>query len=152
MADRLTPQERSALMSRVRGKDTKPEKCVRSALHRLGYRFRLHSKALPGRPDVVLSRHRVVVFVHGCFWHSHPGCRRAARPTSNRRFWNTKIDRNVGRDCEVALALRRLGWRVVVVWECWTRNDDALGVKLRRLLRTRGDRHDKRTRPNPIVS
>lgn len=118
MVDRLKPEARSALMSRVKGKDTKPERLVRSLLHRLGYRFRLHRKNLPGHPDIVLPRHKKVVFVHGCFWHQHPGCARSKRPATRVSFWNAKLDRNLERDQETQAALRQLGWAVLVVWEC----------------------------------
>jgi DNA mismatch endonuclease (patch repair protein) len=118
MADRLTPQERSRNMSRVKGRDTKPELLVRSIVHRLGYRFRLHGKRLPGSPDVVLPRHRKVIFVHGCFWHGHAGCRRAARPSTNREFWDRKIDGNIARDASNLEALRQAGWKVLVIWQC----------------------------------
>jgi DNA mismatch endonuclease (patch repair protein) len=118
MADRLTPQERSRNMSRVKGRDTKPELLVRSIVHRLGYRFRLHGKRLPGSPDVVLPRHRKVIFVHGCFWHGHSGCRRAARPSTNREFWDRKIDGNIARDASNLEALRQAGWEVLVIWQC----------------------------------
>lgn len=105
-------------MSRVKGRDTKPELLVRSIVHRLGYRFRLHEKRLPGRPDVVLPRHRKVIFVHGCFWHGHKGCRRAARPSTNREFWDKKLDGNIARDRANIGALRRAGWKVLVIWQC----------------------------------
>jgi DNA mismatch endonuclease (patch repair protein) len=105
-------------MSRIRGKDTEPEKLVRSALHRAGYRFRLHSKQFPGRPDIMLPKHRTVVFVHGCFWHRHRGCRFAYTPKSRIAFWNAKFDGNVARDRRNARELRKLGWKVVTVWEC----------------------------------
>src|SRR5262245_34234702 len=98
MADRFTAEQRSRNMSRVRGRDTQPEIIVRKLLHRLGYRFRLHRKGLPGKPDIVLPKYRTAIFVHGCFWHGHPGCRRSARPTTNVEFWNRKIDGNVERD------------------------------------------------------
>ena len=107
-------------MSRIRGKNTTPEIVVRSVLHRLGYRFRLHGKKLPGRPDVVLPRHRAVVFVHGCFWHRHGGCRNCTTPTNNRSFWVAKLDGNAARDKLHKSALEKLGWKVVVVWECET--------------------------------
>lgn len=105
-------------MSRIRGKDTAPERLVRSALHRAGYRFRLHSKTLPGRPDLVMPKYRIVVFVHGCFWHRHRGCRFAYTPKSQTVFWNAKFDSNVARDRRNARELRTLGWIVVTVWEC----------------------------------
>ena len=105
-------------MAGIGGKDTKPEIAVRSALHRLGLRFRLHRAGLPGRPDVVLSRHHAVVFVHGCFWHRHIGCKLAYTPKSNLTFWRRKFRENVERDMRTAGNLRRLGWRIFVVWEC----------------------------------
>jgi DNA mismatch endonuclease (patch repair protein) len=117
VADTLSPTERSALMSRIRGTDTGPELVVRSALHRAGFRFRVHTKGLPGRPDIVLARHGVVIFIHGCFWHRH-GCTLSSEPATRRRFWQAKFDANVARDARNARALRRLGWRVLTVWEC----------------------------------
>ena len=105
-------------MSQIRGRDTAPEKQVRSVLHRAGYRFRLHSKRLLGHPDVVLPKYRTVVFVHGCFWHRHKGCRFAYAPKSRVAFWNAKFQSNVERDRRNARELRRLGWKVVTIWEC----------------------------------
>jgi DNA mismatch endonuclease (patch repair protein) len=128
-------------MSRIRGKDTTPEMAVRSALHRLGYRFRLHGKGLPGRPDIVMPRYRTVVFVHGCFWHRHAGCRNCTTPTNNRDFWVAKLAGNAARDKKHALALRRLGWRVMVVWECQTEKAGfgaLLRKRLDKLLRVTG--------------
>lgn len=107
-------------MSRIRGKDTAPEKLVRSVLHRMGYRFGLHGKGLPGRPDIVLAKYQTVVFVHGCFWHRHAGCKKCKTPTARRARWLAKLEGNVARDRRHARALRKLGWRVVVVWECDT--------------------------------
>ncbi len=130
MSDRLTREQRSRVMSRVRNRNTKPERIVRSALHRLGYRFRLHVRSLPGCPDIAMPRHRTVVLVHGCFWHGHLGCPRAGRPSTNEAFWAEKIDRNVSRDGEVQRALLVLGWRVIVVWECETRNPEDLAELL----------------------
>lgn len=118
MADRFSPAKRSEIMSRVRSKDTKAEMRVRSFLHRLGYRFRLHRRDLPGRPDIVLARCRAVIFVHGCFWHQHTGCSKAALPKTNAGAWTAKLDRNVERDRENSEALKAAGWRVVTVWEC----------------------------------
>jgi DNA mismatch endonuclease (patch repair protein) len=119
--DRISKAHRSWNMSRIRGKDTTPERLVRSALHRMGYRFRLHRKDLPGKPDIVLPKHRVVIFVHGCFWHRHPRCRYSTTPKTNRKFWNAKFKTNVERDRRVRRELRKLGWKVVVVWECQVR-------------------------------
>lgn len=118
MVDVFTRAQRSAVMARVLGRNTSPERDVRRALHWLGYRFRLSPQRLPGRPDVVLTKHRIVVFVHGCFWHQHAGCKSAARPESNKEYWNAKLDRNVARDRRNATILRKSGWRVVVIWEC----------------------------------
>lgn len=108
---------RSRMMSGIRGKDTKPELIVRSALHRAGLRFRLHAK-LPGRPDLVLPKYRTVVFVHGCFWHRHEGCRYTTTPASNTEFWREKFVGNVKRDARVKQQLEEQGWRVEVVWSC----------------------------------
>lgn len=116
-------------MSRVKNKDTQPELRVRSLLHRLGYRFRLHRKDLPGKPDIVLPKYKSVVFVHGCFWHGHD-CSRGRRPTSNVEFWNSKLDKNIERDELNQEFLGQLGWRVLTVWECETRNVDTLAIKL----------------------
>ena len=118
MVDSLSRKHRSWNMSRIRSRDTGPELLVRSALHRAGYRFRLHSKDLPGRPDIVLPKYHTVVFVHGCFWHRHKGCRFAYSPKSRVAFWNNKFRGNIERDRRTSTALRKLGWRVVTVWEC----------------------------------
>ena len=117
MADTLSPEGRSERMSRIRGKDTAPELALRKALHALGLRYRLHAR-LPGKPDIVLPRHSAVVFVHGCFWHRHRGCRIATTPKSNTAFWREKFDRNVARDKRVRRQLRVAGWRVFIAWEC----------------------------------
>jgi len=118
MADRLTPAERSRLMGLVRGRDTSPERAVRKLATSLGYRYRLHSKKLPGRPDLVFPSLKKVVFVHGCFWHRH-NCRRGrSTPATRIEFWNEKFTRNVQRDKQVRRALRRDGWRSLVLWEC----------------------------------
>ncbi len=134
MTDHLTPSARSRNMARVRGRDTKPEVAVRRLLHGMGYRFRLHRKDLPGKPDIVLPRHRRVILVHGCFWHGHLGCRRAARPSTNADFWNAKIDRNVERDAITAAALEAAGWKVLTLWQCETRDNGALAERLKQFL------------------
>lgn len=131
--DRLTKARRSWNMSRIRGKDTTPEKVVRSLLHRMGYRFRLHGKKLPGRPDIVLAKHNTVIFVHGCFWHRHRGCRNCTTPTNNREFWVKKLEGNAKRDQRNQAALRRAGWRVIAVWECQTEVPEKLSRQLARL-------------------
>ena len=118
LADLFTAKQRSAIMAQVKSGNTTPEMTVRSLLHQMGFRFRLHDRALPGRPDIVLARYRTVVFVNGCFWHGHKGCPRAARPTSNLSYWNRKLDRNISRDETNRQRLRALGWRILVLWEC----------------------------------
>jgi DNA mismatch endonuclease (patch repair protein) len=122
VTDIVTPSERSRMMSRIRGRDTAPERLVRSALHRAGFRFRLHAPELPGKPDLVLPRRRAVILVHGCFWHRHPGCAFAYEPKSRVRFWTEKFRRNVERDAEQTRALKAAGWRVLTVWECGLRS------------------------------
>ena len=117
--DRISAERRSALMSRIRSKDTGPELIVRRLLHRLGYRYRLHDARLVGRPDIVFASRHKVVFVHGCFWHGH-ACPRGFKPKANAEFWAAKIDRNKLRDRRAARRLRSLGWRVLTVWECAT--------------------------------
>lgn len=137
MTDVFSKAKRSYVMSRIRGRDTGPEKMVRSALHRLGYRFRLHSSDLPGKPDIVLTRYRTVVLVHGCFWHRHKGCRYSYMPKTRKRFWVKKFDRNVQRDREVRAALKKLGWNTVVVWECELRFPNRMQRKLKMALGAR---------------
>ena len=117
MADRLSPEQRSRNMSRVRNRDTAPEKIVRKALFAAGFRYRLHLKNLPGCPDIVLRRYRVAIFVHGCFWHGHT-CRRGRRPTSNAMFWSEKIDRNIARDQVTIAAIKSEGWKAQIIWQC----------------------------------
>lgn len=134
VADRISKRDRSDLMSRIRSQDTAPELVVRSCVHRLGYRFRLHDRRLPGSPDLVLPRLSSIVFVHGCFWHRHAGCRLSYQPKSRVRFWSDKFEANVARDRRVVTALRRAGWRVLIVWECQTRDEQRLTERLARLL------------------
>lgn len=132
--DTITPEARSALMARIRSKNTKAEIIVRSCIHRLGYRFRLHDRNLPGSPDIVLPRLKTVVFVHGCFWHRHKNCRFAYTPKTRSDFWLEKLEGNAARDKRTVLHLRRLGWNVAVIWECETRNPDLLLTMLVRLM------------------
>lgn len=132
--DRLTKEKRSWNMSRIRSKHTKPEVAVRRMLHAMGVRFRLYRAGLPGKPDIVLGPRQLVIFIHGCFWHRHPGCREATMPTANRDFWVAKLDGNAARDLRHRAALRRMGWRVAVIWECEIRNPDKLGRRLTRLI------------------
>jgi len=134
MTDLFSAAKRSEIMSRVRARDTRPEKVVRSTIHRMGYRFRLHVRTLPGCPDIVLPRLRKVIFVHGCFWHGHAGCRRGKPPASNVDFWNTKIQLNIKRDLSAQAELRASGWDVLVVWECELRDSTLLTEKLRSFL------------------
>jgi len=132
--DRISKEHRSWNMSRIRSRDTTPEIAVRSALHRLGYRFRLSDAGLPGRPDVVLKRYRTVVFVHGCFWHRHPRCRFAYTPRSRQAFWLAKFRANIARDQRATIELRELEWRVIVLWECQTLDSQRLTKRLKGLL------------------
>src|SRR6267154_2436616 len=130
MVDVLTPQQRSFNMSRIRNRDTRPEMIVRSIVHRLGYRYRLHKSDLPGKPDVVLVRHRKIIDVHGCFFHMH-GCRYGrVVPATNAKFWKAKRLSNVERDRRNLTALRRAGWRVMIVWECETRKLPKLSKRI----------------------
>ena len=118
MMDILSEEKRSWNMSRIKGKDTRPEKTVRSILHKNGFRFRLNRKDLPGKPDIVLPKYKSVIMVHGCFWHQHKNCKYATVPKSNTAFWISKLDGNVKRDKKNISALKRLGYRVIVMWEC----------------------------------
>lgn len=130
MADNLTPQHRSWLMSRVRGRDTSPEIAVRRVAHALGYRYRLHRRDLPGSPDLVFPRRRAVVFVHGCFWHRHKNCPKATTPKTRADFWKKKFEANSKRDRRVLKELVVLGWRPLVIWECETKDYTKLAAKL----------------------
>jgi DNA mismatch endonuclease, patch repair protein len=132
--DRLTPEARSALMARIRGKDTAPEVRLRALLHGMGFRFRCHRADLPGTPDVVLPGRGKVLFLHGCFWHRHPGCRHATVPRTRVEFWEAKFERNVVRDRWARRALNRDGWSVGVVWECALRDEARLERRLLRFL------------------
>jgi len=118
MTDIISKEKRSWNMSRIRAKNTKPEMVVRSAMHKAGFRFRLHVTGLPGKPDIVLPKYKTVIFVHGCFWHRHKGCRYAYTPKSRIEFWCNKFDANVRKHKEVTENLTSSGWRVIVFWEC----------------------------------
>lgn len=122
MVDVFTQEKRSWMMARIGGKNTKPEMVVRRILHSLGYRFRLHKKALPGTPDIVLKKHKTIIFVNGCFWHRHQGCKRATVPKSNVEYWEKKLSTNVERFEMQKKKLEALGWNVLVVWECETKD------------------------------
>jgi DNA mismatch endonuclease (patch repair protein) len=121
-------------MRRIRGKDSAPELVVRGLLHKLGYRYRLHRKDLPGRPDIVFTTRRKVIFVHGCFWHRHPDCKFAYNPKTRLDFWSTKFRQNVERDNRATTALMASGWSVLVVWECETADAKLLTIRLRAFL------------------
>lgn len=140
MTDTLTPSERSERMSLVRNKDTKPELAVRHLVHGLGFRYRLHRLDLPGKPDLVFPARRKVILVHGCFWHRHPGCYLARLPKSRLDFWVPKLERNRENDLLKHEELRRLGWNVLVVWECELRDLDGLTRKITEFLN--GDSHE----------
>lgn len=137
--DILGPEQRSVLMSRIRGKDTKPEMSVRRIAHGLGYRFRIHRRDLPGSPDMVFPRLRKIIFVHGCYWHQHRGCRYAYLPKSNTEFWKRKFDANVARDNSSVAKLEKLGWEVLIVWECETKDQDKLLYRLAAYLKGKND-------------
>lgn len=132
--DTLTPDQRSERMSRVRGRDTKPELVVRKALHARGYRYRLHDKKLPGTPDLVFPRWRKVLFVHGCFWHAHENCTLARMPKSRLEFWRPKLEGNRARDARELAKLRALGWDAMVIWECELRDLDGLVARVEAFL------------------
>jgi DNA mismatch endonuclease, patch repair protein len=118
MVDTISEERRSWNMSRIKGRNTGPELRLRSLLHRAGFRFRLHAKDLPGKPDIVLPKYHTAIFVHGCFWHRHEGCRNATTPSTRTEFWQDKFDENVERDRRNRAALERAGWTVITVWEC----------------------------------
>lgn len=130
--DILTPEQRSERMSRVRGRDTKPEMLVRRLTHGMGYRYRLHRRGLPGSPDLVFPSRKKVIFVHGCFWHQHldPGCKLARLPKSKLDFWGPKLETNRERDERSLVLLAELGWDVLVIWECQTKNREELQVRI----------------------
>ena len=136
MTDTLSKTERSERMARVRGKDTKPELLLRSLVHGMGYRYRLHQKGLPGKPDIVFSSRRKVIFMHGCFWHRHddPACKLARLPKSRSEFWLPKLEGNQVRDKRNIEALEQLGWASLVVWECQMRSPELVGKRVRAFL------------------
>ena len=135
MSDIFERAKRSEIMSRIRGRDTKPELVVRQIAHRLGFRFRLHRKDLPGSPDIVFPRYRAVIMVHGCFWHRHPSCKYAYTPKTRVQFWRKKFEGNVVRDRRNALALSERGWRTMVIWECETKDQEAVAARIESFLR-----------------
>ena len=128
--DHLTKKKRSWNMSLIRSKDTKPEVLVRKIIHRLGFRFNLHKNNLPGKPDIVLNRYRIVIFVNGCFWHQHKNCKRSNIPKSNQQYWIPKLERNLERDKINKIDLNKEGWKVIVLWECEMQDPEKLKLKL----------------------
>ena len=118
MADIWSKEKRSAVMANIRGKNTKPEILLRSYLFKSGFRFRIHPKELPGKPDIVLPKYKTAIFVHGCFWHYHQGCREGRVPNTNSKFWLDKLSKNVERDAKSEKLLKSLGWKVIIIWEC----------------------------------
>jgi DNA mismatch endonuclease (patch repair protein) len=132
--DKISPERRSANMRHIRSKNTSPELAVRSLVHRLGYRFRLHRKDLPGKPDLVFASRHKVIFVHGCFWHQHSGCREGKVPASRRDYWEPKLKKNQSRDTGNQKLLEDDGWEVLTVWECTLKKPKPLVKALRRFL------------------
>ena len=133
--DLISKEHRSWNMSRIKSANTKPEKAVRSILHKLGYRFRLHRKNLPGSPDIVLPKYNSVIFVHGCFWHQHKGCKKASIPKTKKSFWEEKFKTNIERDIKVKKELKSDGWRVLVVWECELNDIESVEKELEKFLK-----------------
>lgn len=134
MTDTISKEKRSWNMSRIKGGNTKPEMIVRSALHKLGYRFRLHRKDLPGKPDIVLAKYKTVIFVNGCFWHQHKGCKHAYQPKTRVNFWKEKLRGNTERDIRTRKNLRKMNWKSRVIWECQAKNPIKLNKYLMRLM------------------
>ena len=128
MVDHLTKEKRSWNMRQIKNRHTKPEVLVRSILHRIGYRFKINDKKLPGKPDIVLPKYKSVIFVHGCFWHRHENCSKATTPKTNRDYWDKKFQRNIDRDKEVKQQLQQLGWYVIVIWECEVLSDPVSAI------------------------
>lgn len=137
MTDTFTKKKRSWIMSRIKSEDTKPEIKVRSFLHQLGFRFSLRSSKLPGKPDIILKKYNTVVFVHGCFWHLCPNCKSGRLPKSNLSYWQEKLTNNKIRDQKNIKALLKLGWKVIVVWECQTKNEKDLVKSLKTILKAK---------------
>ena len=135
MSDTVLPEVRSRIMASVRGRDTRPELYVRRAVWSKGFRYRLHVRRLPGTPDLALAKYKVAVFVQGCFWHQH-GCHRSKRPTSNRDYWDRKLDGNLARDAQNQARLRELGWTVTKIWECRLQHDTEMTLRFLETLRS----------------
>ena len=131
--DIFSKPKRSDIMSKVSGKDTKPEIIVRKYLFSKGFRYRKNAKELAGKPDISLPKYKTLIFVHGCFWHQHPGCAKARRPASNTNYWEKKLDENIKRDKKTVELLENTGWRVVIIWQCETKDTEILSAKLKEL-------------------
>ena len=139
--DIFSPEKRSEIMRRVRSDETWPEQILRKALFSRGWRYRKNVKKLPGKPDLVFAKAKVVVFVHGCFWHQHEGCKAAARPKSRQGYWQKKLERNIARDLETQERLKKEGWRVIVIWECELQKDiDAMVERVEEVLKKQEER------------
>lgn len=134
MTDVFTKKKRSEIMRGIQSKDTQPELVIRKALHALGYRYVLHDKRLPGKPDIVLSKHKTVIQVRGCFWHQH-GCKKSTVPKSNIEYWKNKLQKNRNRDKKNDKALSKLGWKVIIVWECETKGSEKLEKTVNRVIK-----------------
>ena len=128
--DRLSKEERSLNMSKIKSKDTLPEIRLRKALWRIGYRYRLHYKSLPGKPDIVIPKYKIVIFVHGCFWHRHKNCIEASRPKTNSEYWETKINKNIERDKKHQKEIKKMGYKVIIIWECMVKKIVEENIKL----------------------
>jgi DNA mismatch endonuclease, patch repair protein len=133
MTDFMTPKQRSQTMSKVRGYNTEPEKFIRSRLHTQGFRFRINNSSLPGKPDIVLKKYNAIIFIHGCFWHNHKGCKKSKLPDTRHEFWRKKITDTVRRDQRNISDLSKLGWRIATVWECRTQKKDVLDQTTKKL-------------------
>lgn len=142
MADKFSPEKRSRIMASVKWRNTSPEQLVRKSLRRLQCRFRGNDAAIPGKPDIVLVGQRKLIFVHGCFWHGHRGCSRASRPQTNKEFWRKKIEGNIKRDARLLRELRKIGWRVLIIWQCQIKKTKRIDERLSRFIR--GEHGSKR--------
>jgi len=143
MPDVFSKEKRSWIMSRISSSNTKPEIIVRKIIHAMGFRYRLHVSNLPGTPDIVLPIHKKVIFVHGCFWHGHKGCKRSDRPATHRAFWEKKLNSNIARDKNNIEHLRKRGWKVLVVWQCETGNTNSLSRRIQKFLAAGGVRPNR---------
>jgi DNA mismatch endonuclease (patch repair protein) len=148
VADVFTKSKRSWIMAKVHSHDTSPEIIVRSTLHRLGYRFRLYSDKLPGKPDIILPRFHKLIFVHGCFWHQHKGCKASARPSSHSEYWNKKLDKNVLRDKRNLAALKNAGWDILIIWECQILKKISIVNKIKKFMKTANKNLSASPQPN----